>query len=317
MNEEGHSIEVFVFDTHSTKTLAQQLKEAEQDSVQLIIAYSETVKELQHFASSAQMMRIPFINANFPNDGGVYGNPYFVVLNSTLRTHIEGIYRYIQKYYSLDNIIVFRKKGEMEDLIKNYFDETGKNTASVPLQIKYIDLVDSFSVKQLQSQLDSNGSTLCIAGSLDENFGKRLALQSASLSQQYSLSLMGMPTFDNMDKEFTRPDYKGLEIIYSTPFYNSRNDKVSQSITEHYNENLSARPGDVALRSYEATWRFIKLLLKYKNDLASNLTLKEFNLIHDFDIQPVLNKKDMTLDYFENKKLFFVKWMNGIIKSVD
>ena len=317
LNKEGQQVEVFIYDTRSQKTLGQQLQEVEKDSVQLILAYPETSKELQHLASSAQMMKIPLININLPNDGGVYANPYFVILNSTLRTHIEGIYRYIQKYYSLDNIIVFRKKGQMEDLIKNYFEETGKSTASVPLKIKYVDLIDTFSVKQLRSQLDSTTNSLCIAGSMDENFGKRLALQLASISQQYPISLMGMPTFDNMDKEFTRPEYKGIEIIYSTPFYNSRSDKISQSITDQFNTNFYTRPGDLVFRSYDATWHFTKLLLKHKNDLASDLTSKEFNPIYDLDIQPVLNKKNMELDYFENKKLFFVKWQDGIIRAVN
>ncbi len=317
LNKEGQQVEIFVYDTHSSKTLGQQLQQVEKDSVQLIIAYSETVKELQHLASSAQMMKIPLVNINLPNDGGVYANPYFVILNPTLKTHIEGIYRYIQKYYSLDNIIVFRKKGQLEDLIKNYFEETGKNTASVPLKIKYVDLIDSFSVKQLQTQLDSTTRSLCIAGSLDENFGKRLALQLASLSPQYPISLIGMPTFDNMDKEFTRPEYKGIEIIYSSPFYNSRSDKISQGITDQFNANFYTRPGDLVFRSYEAAWHFTKLLLKHRNNLASDLTSKEFYLIYEFDIQPVVNKKNMELDYFENKKLFFVKWLDGIIRSVN
>ena len=318
LNKEGKPIEVFVFDTHSSqKTLTQQLQQAEKDSVQLIIAYSETVKELQHFASSSQMMKIPFVNVNLPNDGGVYSNPYFVILNSTLRTHIEGIYRYIQKYYSLDNIIVFRKKGQMEDLIKNYFDEAGKTTASVPLKIKYVELSDSFSAKQLQPELDSNTHTLCIAGSLDENFGKRLTLQLASISQQYPVSLIGMPTFDNMDREFSRPEYKGIEIIYSTPFYNARTDKVSVSITEYFSSKMYARPSDMVMRGYETTWRFSKLLLKYKQELSSNITHKEFNVFREFDIQPVLNKQTNTLDYFENKKLYFIKWQDGVVKVVN
>ena len=318
IGKEGKQVEVFVFDTHSSaKTLSQQLKEAEKDSVQLIIAYSETVTELQHLAASAQMMKVPFVNTNLPNDGGVYSNPYFVVLNSTLRTHIEGIYRYIQKYYSLDNIVVFRKKGQLEDLVKNYFDEAGQTTASVPLKIKFVNITDSFSIKQLQPELDSNAHTLCIAGSLDENFGKRLSSQLASLSQHYSLSLIGMPTFDNMDKEFTRPEYKGLEIIYSTPFYNPRTDTVSQKITAYFNEKIFTRPSDLVMRGYEAAWRFANILLKYPNDIASDLGVKEFNVFGDFDIQPVLNKKNMTLDYFENKKLYFIKWLDGTIKTVN
>ena len=317
MAKENMPLEVFVFDTRSAaKTLQQQLAEAEEDSVQMIIAYN-SVNEVQQFAYSAQKMKIPYINVNLPNDGGVYENPYLVLLNSTLKTHIESIYRFLQKYHALDEIIVFRKKGQIEDMIKNYIDDYGKSTMSVPLRIKYFDLTDSFNVKQLTSKLDSNINTVCVAGSLDENFGRRLASQLASISKQYKVTLMGMPTFDNIDKEFSKPEYKGLGIIYSTPFYNPRTDTVSRTIIHYFNNVMYARPSDMVMRGYEAAWRFSKLLLRYKTDIASNLTRKEFNVFREFDIQPVFNKPAMTLDYFENKKLFFIRWHDGLIRVVN
>jgi hypothetical protein len=79
---------------------------------------------------------------------------------------------------------------------------------------------------------------------------------------------------------------------------------------------MYARPSDMVSRGYEIAWHFAKLLLKYKNELASNITNKDFNVFHEFDIQPVLNKQTNTLDYFENKKLYFIKWQDGIIKAV-
>ena len=36
----------------------------------------------------------------------------------------------------------------------------------------------------------------------------------------------------------------------------------------------------------------------------------------DFDIQPVIGKQNMTLDYFENKKLYFLKWQDGVLKGI-
>lgn len=47
---------------------------------------------------------------------------------------------------------------------------------AVPLKFKYVELPDSFTVNQLKEHLDTTEQTLCIAGSLDENFGKRLIL---------------------------------------------------------------------------------------------------------------------------------------------
>jgi len=315
--KEGAELEVFVYDTRSEKeSLAKQLERPELNDVEMILAYTNP-QETWSIATAARSKKIPYINVNLPNDAGITANPYFVMLNSTLRTHADRIYKYVQKNYATNPVVVFRKKGQMEDIIKSYFEETGKITASVPLKIKYVDLTDSFTIKQLTSQLDSNEHFICIAGSLDENFGKRLSLQLASVSKQYFVTLIGMPTFDNLSKDFSRPEYKGLEIIYSTPFYNARTDKVSQDIINYFNTKMYARPSDMVMRGYEAAWRFSKLLIEYGKDISSNLSRKGIDVFRELDIQPVINKQTNNLDYFENKKLFFVKWQDGIIKAVN
>jgi len=316
MGKEGSAIEAFVYDTRSSKeSLARRLERIATDSVQLILGYASP-QENWSIANAARSMQVPYINVNLPNDAGVTNNPFFVMLNSTLRTHVEKLYKYIQKTYPVDDVVVFRKKGQMEDAIKTYLGENGKLSAA-PLIIKYVDLVDSFSVQQLSSQLDSNRHTVIVAGSLDENFGKRLAQQLALVNKRYPVALVGMPTFDNLAREFTKPEYKGLEIVYSTPFYNPRTDKVSQSIVNKFNAAMFARPSDMVLRGYEATWKFSKLLLQNNRDISSNLTRKDFNVFREFDIQPIINKQSNTLDYFENRKLFFLKWRDGIIKGVN
>jgi hypothetical protein len=314
--KEGRHLEVFIYDTRSsTATLNQLLEKKELDSVGLIIAHC-TSGEVRYFAEAGLRKNIPVINVNVPNDGGARANPYFVMLNSTLKTQCEGIYRYMQKYFATNQLIVFRKKGQIEDMIKGIFENHGKNTSSVPLKIKYVDLIDSFSINQLRTHLDSNRNTLCIAGSLNEHFGKRLAQQLAVLKKQYPVTLMGMPTWDAI-REFGRPEYKELEIIYSTPFYNAKTDKISQFLTNYFNTVMFARPSDMVFRGYEVTYKYGRLLNQYEKDLPSNLTNKNYNVFTDFDIQPVLSGADMTLDYFENKKLYFLKWQNGVIKSVN
>lgn len=315
--KENVPLEVFVYDTKSAKeSLSQELQQIGNDSAELILGYTNP-EENWVISNTAKTNKIPYINVNLPNDGGITANQYFVMLNSTLQNHIEGIYKYIQRNYPLKPIVLFRKKGKTEDIIRSYFDEAGKNTASVPLKIRYVDLPDSFTIKQLTSKLDSNQHSVCIAASLDEDFGRRLTQQLASISKSYPLTLMGMPTFDNLTRDFTYPQYKGLEIIYSTPFYNSRTDKVSLDIVDYFNTKMYARPSDMVMRGYECTWRFSKLLIQYGNDISSNISRNEFNVFREFDIQPVINKQSNTLDYFENKKLFFVKWQDGIIKGVN
>jgi hypothetical protein len=316
LNKEGAPLEIFIYDTRSSKqSIAQQLNKAERDSVELIIAHSNS-QEVKIFADAGLKRNIPVINVNLPNDGGASANPFFVVLNSTLKTQCEGIYKHIQKYYSLNPIVVFRKKGQLEDRLKMYFDDFSKSTVAVPLKMKYVELTDSFTVNQLRVHLDTTNQTLCIAGSLDENFGRRLVQQLSILKKQkYLASVMGMPTWDNI-KDFNKPEFKGVEVIYSTPFYHSKVDKISQGITNYFNTVMFARPSDMVFRGYEVTWKYAKLLMQYGKDISSNLGNKQYKVFTDYDIQPNLNKQTMTLDYFENKKLYFLKWQDGVLKGV-
>ena len=79
---------------------------------------------------------------------------------------------------------------------------------------------------------------------------------------------------------------------------------------------MFARPTDMVFRGYEVTFRFARMLLQHGSDIASNLTSKYVKVFTDFDIQPVLNKQSMSLDYFENKKLYFLKWQDGVLKGI-
>lgn len=314
LSSEKAEMEVFIYDTRSThETLEQQLARPELADVGLVIAHCST-NEVRIFSEFARTKNVPFINATVPNDLGITSNPFYIILNPTLKTQCEGIYRYIQKYYSLEPLIVFRKRSPSDDLIKTIFDDFSKNTMSVPLKLKYVVLSDSFTVNELQAHLDSNRRSVCIAGSLDINFGKRLTQHLASIGKQYPITIMGMPTWEAMSRDFSRPELKGVEIIYSTPFYNAKTNPVSVGITSYFNNELYARPTDMVFRGYETTWKFAKLLMQYGKDLSSNLGSKQYQVFTDYDIQPVINRTTSTLDYFENKKLYFLKWTDGIIK---
>jgi ABC-type branched-subunit amino acid transport system substrate-binding protein len=311
---ENSPIELIVKDTRSTQqTLLQQLNSPDLQNIDLLLAYC-SANEIKTLAEIGLQKGIPVINVNLPNDGGVKDNPYLVLLSSTLNTQATAIYNYISEKYAKQNIVVFRKKGALEDRIKNYWEEAGKAKGKLALKLTYVDLPDSFTVNQLIPKLDTLKSTLCVAGSLDENFGKQLASQLATLAKKnYKSTLIGMPTWDGI-RDFAKPEYRGIDIIYCTPYYNPRTDSISQYIVNLFNENIYARPSDMVMRGYEAVWHFSKLLHKYGADVSSNLSSREFEVFRELNIKPHFSKGQMSLDYFENKKLYFLKWQDGQLK---
>lgn len=317
LSKENAQLEIFIYDTRSaTETLEQQLAKPELADVELLLAHCSG-NEIRPFADFAMAKSIPFINTTVPADAGITGNPFFVILNPTLKTQCEGIYKYLQKNYAIEPIVVFRRKGSGDDMVKNLFDDYAKATLSVPLKMKYVTLNDSFTVSQLLPYLDSNHRTLCMSGSLDVNFGRRLALHLASIGKSYPITVMGMPTWEAINSQFSRPEYKGIEIVYSTPFFNSKTSHVSTAITNYYNSEMYARPSDMVFRGYEVTWKFAKLLMQYNRDISSNLTNKQYQVFTEYDIQPVINRTSMNLEYFENKKLYFLKWTDGTVKVAN
>jgi len=316
LEREKARLDVQVYDTRSaTKPLKEILQSPEFQKTELIIGHV-VPGELQYLAATAARMNIPFINVNFPNDGGITNNPDYVILNSTLRTHCEGLYRFMQKNYSTKPIILFRKNGAQEERLKNYFMDAEKSTASVPLKIKYVTLGDNFNAGSLASYLDSNTQTICIAGSLDENFGKSLCQNLAALNKSYTTVVIGMPTWDNIT-DFFRPEYADEEIVYSTPFYMNPADTLVRWIQQDFKTRFYSRPSDMVFRGYETIYRFARLLMLHGKNLSGSIGEKKYRVFNDFDIEPVfLNKQTMTLDYFENRKLYFIKKTDGNITGV-
>lgn len=310
LNKAGAPIEVFVYDTKSRQPVQQVVNSMELTDVEMIIGQSSG-PEVKIFAEAAMQKKIPFISATYPNDAGITNNPYYVILNSTLRTHVESIYRYIQKFHSKDRIVVFRKKGAQEDQIKDYLEDYIKNDSATKVKLEFENIGNSFDLKRVISELDSNRRNICIAGSLDENFGMKIVRLLTKVSDTYRTTIIGMPTWDVLN--FSKPEFKSVDILYTTPFYYSRTTPLGNQLTNEFEGKINGRPTDMYFRGYETMLRFALLLLETKKDVASNLTRKGNYIFTNFDIQPqFLNKKNMTLDYFENKKLYYVRIINGV-----
>ena len=313
LNTEKVPVEVLFYDSKSIELPIENVIENDElKDVSLIIASFNTRNEIKLLADFALEKKIPLISSTYPNDGGTTTNPYFVMLNPTLAAHIEAIYKYVHRFYPTENIILFKKRGNVEDMIQSILVSMNKKTPGVALKLKTVELTDSFTIKQVTDLLDSNKQNVVICATLNENFGANLS-RALSSSKNYSVIAIGMPTWDGL-KDID----KGLDIIYSTPYNYTRTDKLSTQLTEKYKIKYAGRPSDMVFKGFESMYHFTKLLLKYGDSLINHLSQKEYKLFNDFDIQPArLNKETSLPDYLENKKLYFIRKRDGKLKSVN
>jgi hypothetical protein len=323
LHKKGDSLDITVYDTRSVSRSVQEVLDAPEFSKMQLIIGHVTLPELRILANAAKTREIPFINVNFPNDGGVTNNHEFVILNSTLHAHCEAIYKFIQRNWATSNIFYLRRATPDDDRLRTYFAEIEKNTSSVPLHMKYINVDNTMDLGQIVPFMDSNSKTVILVGSLDENFGKTVCAKLAPLDKSYPMKILGMPTWDAIG-DFNAPAYTDLEIYYTTPFYINPADSLAMSILQNYKIRFYSRPSDMVYRGYETILHFGQLLAANKGRLDGSIGERKFRIFNDFDIQPVFTNKEggsqsgqgLTLQFLENKKLYFIKKVNGNVVAV-
>ncbi len=282
------------------------------DSVDLIIGAVKDAEYLQ-LASFAKQKNIPFISASYPNDGGVSNNPFLIIVNSTLRAHCETIYSYLLQNHGTDKIFFCRKKGAQEDKIAEYFRSINESDGKPLLSIETINFEDDFSI--LQNKLDSNRKTIIIGGSLNEGFAASIVNTVAELHETYPLEVIGMPNWDGFSA-LKKASLKDFPIYYTTPFINAKTDVYSRKIKQVYSKKYKGVPSDMAYKGFESVYVFARLITRYPDDFMSHLNEYSYKVFNEYNFKAVyVNKKNTIPDYFENKRLYFMKILNGKISK--
>jgi ABC-type branched-subunit amino acid transport system substrate-binding protein len=314
--KEGRNLRVHVFDTRSKSgSIASVAARPVMDSLDLIIG-SVSGSEFLQLASVAQQRKIPFVSATYPNDGGIKNNPYLVIASSKLNTHLQTIYNYVLRNLGTSRIIYARRKNAADDRISEVFKSLNQGSSGPVVKMETIYLNDAVVPGDLVKSLDSVRQNVIIAGSVDENFGRNLAVAALAHAKTFPITVVGMPTWEGI-KDLQKSDFKVLPIIYSNSYFNS-GDPLSSFFEEAYKRKSYSKPSDIAYKGFDLTWYFSCLLNKYQDSLLQHLEDNSCNLLTDYDFKPVqFNKTGSGPDYFENKRVFMIKRLNGVATRVN
>jgi hypothetical protein len=298
LKKSSTTFDIRIIDTkQKNNSLTTLLTDSSLQKPTLIISALTNKVDTKLIADFALAQQSPMVSAVFPNDAGVTNNPFFTVLNPTLKTQCEAIYNYIQTNFSKNTILYLKKKGATEDYIQNIIVDSNSKTSKSFLNI---DVTDSISFADIAPYLDSTKQNILLCGSLKESFGYSI-VKLLNDNPAYKSTIIGMPTWDG-EKSF---NVTNVEIIYASPFYFNGNEKLLKQLTAAYKLKYLGRPSDQFFKGFES-------MLYFTNGLLSKPT-PVFNSIK---IMPVYNEDNKSqVDYFENKNLYFFRKQNGQIKS--
>ncbi len=315
---EGHLVETFVYDTKSTKSKIDSLIFYHRlDSLDLLIGAVKD-EEVNSLAEFAKDHRIPFVSVTYPNDAGIKNNPYYIIVNPTLKTHCESIFSLLLQNHSNDHIVLVRKSGSQEDRVEDYFKNINYQDSIPLLHINTV-LMDSNS-NLIEKYLDSTKKNIIIGGSLDEDFAQNLVSALKKDTVKYHSILIGMPNWGGFNS-FGKNIKNGLRdfpFYYTTYYFNEKNDSISKAIQYAYMKKYKGYPGDFAYKGFEIMYAFSRLIKENSDDYFNNIMKEHSGTFSHFKFLSSGNESPIDEpDYYENKHLFFIKKINGKTSKSD
>ncbi|HEU4551803.1 MAG TPA: ABC transporter substrate-binding protein [Chitinophaga sp.] len=302
---QGYNLNVIVYDSKS-RNVSTLISNHTMDAADLIIG-SISNPELRELSDFARSKQINLVSGTYPNDGGISDNPFLLITNSTLKTHCEALQNYVQEAFATKNILLLHRNTSIENRIASDITAAyDKMQSSKKSRIRDVVWSDATTDAQLSQYLLVDRPNICIVTALDEQGAKAILQKLSVQAPNYPLHIFGMPTWDVM--KFKEPELQGLQVYYSTPYFNDKTDAYSRYITDYFKRVYKARPSDMAFKGFELTYYFVKLLNDkgvYFNAAVNDTSKKVFT---HFDYEPVyLQAGEEQPDYFENKNIYIIQ----------
>jgi hypothetical protein len=178
-------------------------------------------------------------------------------------------------------------------------------------------LNDEFSDADVLSHLDSTRQNIVVCGTLNENFGKAIIKTLNTNGETYSSVVVGMPTWSGMSGTSGNA-CNHIQLVITTPYNYLRDKTVLSELSENYKASYYARPSDMVFKGYEAMYHFTNLLLEYPQNFINKVSDPSFRIANDYDFEAIrLTKTSFVPDYLENKRIYFIRIVNGEVQSIE
>lgn len=319
LKQEGVNLSLYVYDTKSASgSVGNALRNPALNTTDLIVGYVTNPGELKQLSDFAEKRKINFVSATWPNDAGIDNNPFLIIVNSTLRTHCIAMQNFAQEKFSNKNILIFRRNTPQEEKNAVYIEQAYREmNFSRKTPVRVITWDDATTNEAIASHLEADKNNVCIVTALVEEQAKNIMKKLAGLTKNYTINVIGMPTIDG-DKDLLGPDYKGLNIYYSTPYLNRKTDPMSGYVNDNFRRIYKVRPSDMAFKGFDALYHFGRLLRDNGVYFNKNLNDVSAQSVTGYNFQPVYPaNNEQVPGYFENQHLYFLQLRDGVITPAN
>lgn len=262
---------------------------------------------------------IPLISPLFASYGSSTPNEFFILANATIRTHCERIYDYLLQHELARRVIMFYRKNDQDsELVKYIKDYRDKQTLMKSLEVKIIEIKDSSKTayRTLHDSLFSIGKNIVIIPSNDESFVRSVMRRLTNFSAEYTIEVIGMPTWLNFDL-IPAENFDSTRTIVTSSYWLDRSSAKAENFKILYTGKYKVNPTEYSVYGFDEVFYFLAHLKQMGNKFLSVFPPSIGSMIAtNFRVVPVL-RDERDVMYRENKSVFVLQHQNGTWNRIE
>jgi len=305
---EGLKVDFAIHDIDAEGTALRKLV---QDSAfrqsDLIIGFLSS-DLLPEAARIAQQHHINFVSAFSPSDANISDNPYFIMLQPTLSSHIKALVNFAEKRYNTSGqeIFLYGQATGVQKEAQAAFDEAFGDRSIQRLTL------DDFQKQPdiLQTYLSPDRKNIIYVNVLSNEEAKKILTKIAAFAPTYKIAVVGMPTWKYIAGISQAKGFPGLDIYYSNPYYYDLTTANGKAVAGLYKSKFGGHPSEMVFRGYESAYWLVHLLHDYGTIFNEHISDTRFAPFTRYRISED-GAEDHKIRYWENKTLYIFHYLNG------
>ena len=261
------------------------------------------------------------ISPYFPTGDVEGGNPRFVQVKPSLKTHCEDITKHIRARVKTEQVVLVGRKRDNEVARFKFFQDANATLN----QAQYGGRFEEWAIEDeanfnVESYIQPTGTTVFVVPSWSEPFVASFLRKLNASPRRASVVVYGMPQWMDFDKT-TLSMYEGLRVrISSSTFIEGANPEV-KNFRSKFTAKYGKMPNSDAFLGYDCMLYFGKLLMQYGTAFPQYLQNDQQAMLHTkFNFEPVLrtvvsdNDPTGNVSKYENRYVNMLKYQGGAFR---
>ncbi|RYZ48935.1 MAG: amino acid ABC transporter substrate-binding protein [Sphingobacteriales bacterium] len=304
----GMKLDIHIHDiTDPLESIARLTTTKKLDSADLIIGSLQSA-DIPAVAAYAKKNKVNFISSLSPADAGVKDNPYFVLIQPTLKTHMTQMIEFADKKFSKNPKYILHTNNTSGEK-----DAYGQLKDAL-IEERDLHIIDCSKFKlrtdTLAKIFDSTKVNVLFVSVLDNANAEQILTAIGQMPKAYRFEIFGMPSWKSLRGLTQSSDYMNLSIHYTTPFFYDPTTGPGKYVGTEYANTYGGSPTEMVYRGYESLYWMSNLLERFGTIFNENITDVSSAPFTRYEVKPTYSKENDFL-YLENNKLYMFHYQNG------